>query len=149
MNTIETAEMPRRKKVSHETILVVDDDPEIRESLSELLYHRGYSVLQAENGRRALDVLKTVPPRTPCIVVLDLAMPVLDGHQFLQYRAEDPRLRHIPVVVLSGNPRPIHPLEGIEAYLQKPLEPEMLLEIIRKTCDEQRSSDEKLAIRSL
>src|SRR6267142_4249462 len=149
MNTTETAEMPRRKKVSHETILVVDDDPEIRESLSELLYHRGYSVLQAENGRRALDVLKTVPPRTPCIVVLDLAMPVLDGLQFLQYRAEDPRLRHIPVVVFSGNPRPIHPLEGIEAYLQKPLEPEILLEIIRKTCDERRSSDEELAIKSL
>jgi CheY-like chemotaxis protein len=128
--------MPRRKKVSHETVLVVDDDPEIRESLSELLDFRGYSVLQAENGRRALDVLKRVPPQTPCVVVLDLAMPVLDGHQFLKYRAEDPVLRHIPVVVVSANPRPSPPLEGIEAYLQKPLEPDVLLEIIRRTCDE-------------
>ena len=128
--------MRRRKKAAHETVLVVDDDPEIRESLSELLDHRGYSVLQAENGRRALDLLKAVPPRTPCIVVLDLAMPVLDGHQFLKYRAEDPVLRHIPVVVVSGNPMPQHPLEGIEAYLQKPLEPDVLLEIIRRTCDE-------------
>src|ERR1700720_2657916 len=76
---IETAVMPRRKKAAHETVLVVDDDPQIRESLSELLDYKGYSVLQAENGRRALDVLKAVPPRTPCIVVLDLAMPVLDG----------------------------------------------------------------------
>ena len=133
---IETAAMPRRKKAAHETVLVVDDDPQIRESLSELLDYKGYSVLQAENGRRALDVLKAVPPRTPCIVVLDLAMPVLDGHQFLKYRAEDPRLRHIPVVVVSANPRPPQPLEGIEAYLQKPLEPEVLLEIIRRTCDE-------------
>ncbi len=129
--------MPRRKKAANETVLVVDDDPEIRESLSELLDHRGYSVLQAENGRRALDVLKAVPPRTPCIVVLDLAMPVLDGHEFLKYRAADPVLRHIPVVVVSANPRPLHPLEGIEAYLQKPLEPEVLLEIIRRTCDQQ------------
>ncbi len=128
--------MPRKKKAASETVLVVDDDPQIRESLSELLDHKGYSVLQAENGRRALDVLKQVPPRTPCIVVLDLAMPVLDGHQFLKYRAEDPRLRHIPVVVVSGNPRPIQPLEGIEAYLQKPLDPELLLDIIRRTCDE-------------
>jgi CheY-like chemotaxis protein len=128
--------MPRKRKASNETILVVDDDPEIRESLSELLDHKGYWVLQAENGRRALDVLKEVPARTPCIVVLDLAMPVLDGHQFLKYRAEDPRLRHIPVVVVSGNPRPLPALEGIEAYLQKPLEPELLLEIIRRTCDE-------------
>ena len=136
MDIVETAVMPREKKGSHETVLVVDDDPEIRESLSELLDHRGYSVLQAENGRRALDVLKTVPPQTPCIVVLDLAMPVLDGHQFLKYRAEDPVLRRIPVVVVSANPRPPQPLEGIEAYLQKPLEPDVLLEIIRRTCDE-------------
>ena len=68
--------------------------------------------------------------------MLDLAMPVLDGHQFLKYRAEDPRLRHIPVVVVSASPRPTQPLEGIEAYLQKPLEPEVLLQIIRRTCDE-------------
>ena len=136
MDIVETAVMPRKKKGSHETVLVVDDDPEIRESLSELLDHRGYSVLQAENGRRALDVLKAVPSRTPCLVVLDLAMPVLDGHQFLKYRAEDPVLRHIPVVVVSANPRPPQPLEGIEAYLQKPLEPDVLLEIIRRTCDE-------------
>ena len=136
MDIAETAVMPRKKKGSHETVLVVDDDPEIRESLSELLDHRGYSVLQAENGRRALDVLKAVPPRTPCLVVLDLAMPVLDGHQFLKYRAEDPVLRRIPVVVVSANPRPPQPLEGIEAYLQKPLEPDVLLEIIRRTCDE-------------
>jgi CheY-like chemotaxis protein len=136
MDIAETAVMPRKKKGFHETVLVVDDDPEIRESLSELLDHRGYSVLQAENGRRALDVLKAVPPRTPCLVVLDLAMPVLDGHQFLKYRAEDPVLRRIPVVVVSANPRPPQPLEGIEAYLQKPLEPDVLLEIIRRTCDE-------------
>src|SRR5690242_1218872 len=143
MDIIETPVMPRKKKVSHETVLVVDDDPEIRESLSELLDFRGYSVLQAENGRRALDVLKKIPPRTPCIVILDLAMPVLDGHQFLKYRAEDPVLRHIPVVVVSANPRPRQPLEGIEAYLQKPLEPDILLDIIRRTCDE------KLGIKSV
>lgn len=128
--------MPRRKKAAHEIVLVVDDDPQIRKSLSELLDNKGYSVIQAENGRRALDVLKKVLPRTPCIVVLDLAMPVLDGHQFLKCRAQDPALRHIPVVVVSGNPRPPQPLEGIEAYLQKPLEPEVLLEVIRRTCDE-------------
>ena len=119
-----------------EAVLLVDDDEDIRETLSELLDASGYAVLQAENGRRALDVLKAVPPRTPCLVVLDLAMPVLDGHQFLKYRAEDPVLRRIPVVVVSANPRPPQPLEGIEAYLQKPLEPDVLLEIIRRTCDE-------------
>jgi CheY-like chemotaxis protein len=123
--------MPRKKKAANETVLVVDDDPEVRESLTELLYQKGYSVLQAENGRKALDVLKEVP-RAPCMVVLDLAMPVLDGREFLKHRAVDPALRHIPVVVVSANPEPIEPLDGIEAYLQKPLEPDRLLEIIRK-----------------
>ena len=127
--------MPRRKKSEGEIVLVVDDDPLVRESLSELLDHKGYSVLQAENGRKALDLLKEVP-RTPFVVLLDLAMPVLDGHEFLKQRAGDPHLRRIPVVVVSANPRPSSPLEGIEAYLQKPLEPDVLLEIIRRTHDE-------------
>ena len=127
--------MPRRKKSENGTVLVVDDDPFVRESLSELLDHKGYSVLQAENGRKALDLLKEVP-RTPFVVLLDLAMPVLNGLQFLEHRAGDPHLRRIPVVVVSGNPRPLQPLEGIEAYLQKPFEPEVLLEIIRRTHDE-------------
>ena len=127
--------MPPKKKAVHETVLVVDDDPDVRESLSELLDEKGYFVLQAENGRKALDVLKKVA-RTPCMVVLDLAMPVLDGHEFLKHRAVDPVLRHIPVVVVSGNPEPARPLEGIEAYLQKPLEADRLLEIIRRTCEQ-------------
>lgn len=127
--------MSRRKKITIETILVVDDDPRVRESLSELLDEKGYSVLQAENGRKALEVLKEVP-RTPCMVVLDLAMPVLDGHEFLKRRAEDPVLRDIPVVVVSGNSRPPTPLKDIEAYLEKPVQADRLLEIIRKTCDQ-------------
>lgn len=127
--------MSRSKKSACGTVLVVDDDPQIRESLCELLDQTGYSVLQAENGRRALDLLKEIS-RPPFVVLLDMAMPVLDGFQFLEQRAGDPHLRGIPVVVVSGNPRPLDPLEGIEAYLQKPLEPDVLLKIIRRTCDE-------------
>jgi CheY-like chemotaxis protein len=127
--------MPRKRKAANETVLVVDDDPEIRESLTELLDQKGYSVLQAENGRKALDVLKEVQ-RSPCMVVLDLAMPVLDGHEFLRHRAVDPVLRHIPVVVVSANPEPMRPIDGIEAYLQKPLEPDRLFEIIRRACEQ-------------
>ena len=103
---------------------------------------RDTSVLQAENGRKALDLLKETP-RTPFLVLLDLAMPVLNGLQFLEHRAGDPHLRRIPVVVVSGNPRPPQPLEGIEAYLQKPLEPEVLLEIIRRTRDEKLGANDR------
>jgi CheY-like chemotaxis protein len=130
--------MPRRKKRANETVMVVDDDPLIRESLSELLDEKGYSVLKAENGRKALDVLKSIP-QPPCMVVLDLAMPVVNGREFLKFRAADPALRQIPVVVVSGSLVPPMPLEGVEAFLPKPVEVDRLLAIIRRTCDQQRS----------
>jgi len=112
-----------------EAVLLVDDDQDIRESLSELLDASGYVVLQAENGQIALDVLKTTP-RFPCVVLLDLSMPVLDGREFLRRRASDPILRDIPVVVVSGSNPPAEPLPGIDEYLKKPVKFERLMEII-------------------
>jgi CheY-like chemotaxis protein len=114
-------------------VLVVDDEPSIWESLSELLDARGYSVLQAENGQKALEVL-TKMPRLPCLVVLDLAMPVMDGRAFLKVRALDPVLREIPVVVVSGNMQSEAPLEGIDAYLRKPVKVDRLIAIIGQHC---------------
>jgi CheY-like chemotaxis protein len=110
-------------------VLLVDDDQDIRETLSELLDACGYAVLQAENGQIALDVLKTTP-RFPCVVLLDLSMPVLDGREFLRLRASDPILRDIPVVVVSGSNQPAEPLPGIDEYLKKPVKFERLMEII-------------------
>ena len=110
-------------------VLLVDDDQDIRETLSELLDACGYAVLQAENGQIALDVLKTTP-RFPCVVLLDLSMPVLDGREFLRLRASDPILRDIPVVVVSGSNQPSEPLPGIDEYLRKPVNFERLMEII-------------------
>ena len=112
-----------------EAVLLVDDDEDIRETLSELLDACGYAVLQAENGQIALDVLKTTP-RFPLVVVLDLSMPVLDGREFLRLRASDPILRDIPVVVVSGSNQPSEPLPGIDEYLRKPVKFERLMEII-------------------
>ncbi len=112
-----------------EAVLLVDDDQDIRESLSELLDASGYVVLQAENGQIALDVLKTTP-RFPCVVLLDLSMPVLDGREFLRRRASDPILRDIPVVVVSGSNPPAEPLPGIDEYLKKPVKFERLIEIL-------------------
>jgi CheY-like chemotaxis protein len=53
------------------------------------------------------------------LVILDLAMPIMDGRRFLEIRAQDPILRDIPVVVVSGNPPPPKQPKGIEAYLTK------------------------------
>ena len=113
-------------------VLVVDDDVSAQEGLSELLHTKGYTVLQAENGQIALDVLKKMP-HLPCLIVLDLAMPVMDGRGFLKQRALDPILRDIPVVVVSGNVCKV-PLEGIAAYLCKPVKVERLIEVIDQHC---------------
>jgi CheY-like chemotaxis protein len=114
-------------------VLVVDDDSSARESMAEVLDAKGYCVLQAQNGQRALDVLKKTP-HFPCLVLLDLAMPVMDGREFLERRARDPILRDIPVVVVSGNTRSDEPPEGICAYLCKPVNVDRLIEVIEHHC---------------
>ena len=66
----------------------------------------------------------------PCLILPDLAMPVMDGRGFLKLRAKDPMLRQIPVVVVSGNPPSGEPLNGIDAYLQKPVRFDRLIAIV-------------------
>jgi CheY-like chemotaxis protein len=116
------------------SVMVVDDDPSVRESMSQLLEAKGYVVLQADNGQAALELLKK-EPHFPCLVILDLAMPIMDGRRFLKIRAEDPILREIPVVVVSGNPRLPQPPKGIEAYLTKPVNVDRLIDVVEHHCD--------------
>ncbi|MGA8643378.1 response regulator [Candidatus Binatus sp.] len=125
--------MVNAKAVDERLVLVVDDDSGNRETMSELLDNKGYSVLQAENGQRALDILKK-NPQHPCLVVLDMAMPIMDGRGFLKRRAHDPDLRNIPVVVVSGNSQKGAPLQGIDAYFRKPVDVERLIEVIDQHC---------------
>ena len=110
------------------TILLVDDDPDVREALSLVLEMKGYLVVQAENGQAALHQLKNTD-RLPLVVVLDLAMPILDGRGFLEQRARDRVLANIPVIVISGS-RPDEALSEVEVFLQKPVEITRLLESI-------------------
>jgi len=120
------------KSVDERIVLVVDDDPGIRENMSDLLHAKGFSVLQAENGQRALDLLKKTP-QFPCLIVLDMAMPIMDGRVFLKRRAHDAALRDIPVVVVSGSSQTA-PLPGIGAYFRKPVNVDRLIEVIDQHC---------------
>jgi two-component system, chemotaxis family, chemotaxis protein CheY len=125
--------MVNTKPVGERLVLVVDDDSGIRDSMSDLLYSKGYSVLQAENGQRALEILKKAP-QFPCLVVLDMAMPIMDGRGFLNRRAHDPALREVPVVVVSGNSQTGAPLPGIAGYFRKPVNVDRLIEVIDQHC---------------
>jgi CheY-like chemotaxis protein len=91
---------------SNKPILVVDDDPDIRDSIAAALEIEGYSVLMAENGRVALDLLLSLKQNDlPRCIMLDLMMPVMTGEEFLKALELEchTQLREIPVVVASAN----------------------------------------------
>jgi CheY-like chemotaxis protein len=110
------------EQVLHKDILIVDDDLEIRDTLSELLHEEGYSVATAKNGHEALFLLRErIVPR---LILLDLMMPVMNGWQFRQEQQRDPLLRGIPVVVISATRAPA--IDAAE-ILTKPIDLEVLL----------------------
>jgi len=121
-------EMTSDNEASRQIVMLIDDDQDVRTTMSELLATEVYSTLEAENGKEAIEVLKKAP-RLPNLVILDMAMPVLDGRGFLRFRAQDPILREIPVLVVSASEPPV-PREGIEMFLRKPVEVSRLLEKI-------------------
>jgi CheY-like chemotaxis protein len=103
--------------------LVVDDDPDGRQAIAQLLEAHGYTVRQAENGRVALDL---VAERLPCLVLLDLEMPVMSGWDVLAWLARAGALDTVAVVVLSaGASAP----SGVP-FVRKPCAAEELLETL-------------------
>jgi CheY-like chemotaxis protein len=107
--------------------LVVDDDGMWREVVAAVLEAEGFDVVTAANGLEALWRLRRGGLR-PDLVVLDLSMPVLSGWQFRAEQLRDPRLRDIPVVVVSGDDLG---RTRADAYLAKPCAPDDLLEAVR------------------
>jgi CheY-like chemotaxis protein len=83
-------------------ILIADDDPDLRESLRLLLELQGHTVDEASNGADALRHLD--PAQPPCVILLDLMMPVMDGWQFRREQLQNPALADIPVLVISAIP---------------------------------------------
>ena len=114
------------------TVLVVEDDDDIRYMLSMLLEQAGYRVDQARSGDEALEYLHR-PDRAPCIVLLDLMMPRIDGWQVLEILQHEDRLLTIPVVVVSAvtTAKPLPP--GVR-MLKKPVGAKALLDAIRECC---------------
>jgi len=108
------------------SVLVVDDESDIREAVTELLAEEGYQVLNAGDGAEALKKARAFHPN---VVLLDLMMPGMNGWEFCAERKGDPELQRIPVIVLSALGR----VPGIEAsgYLQKPFELDDLLTAVK------------------
>jgi CheY-like chemotaxis protein len=118
------------KTQESQPILLVDDDSDLRESLALLLVLKGYEVITASDGREALQTLHGGP--RPCLIVLDLMMPEMDGLQFRRAQLEDPALAMIPVVLCSGYPTAPHVAEqlGALACFEKPFDVQLLLSVV-------------------
>ena len=113
-------------------ILVVDDDQDIRDSLREVLEDEGYEVACVSNGREALDYLKAAPTK-PCVILLDLMMPVMDGWQFRKEQKQDPEIADIPLVVITATgKRPV--LIDAAELVMKPLDLNQLFRAVERYC---------------
>jgi CheY-like chemotaxis protein len=115
------------------SIMIVEDDEGIRAALGDLLREDGFQVTEAGHGRVALDLLRRSEV-LPDIILLDLAMPVMDGWTFRSHQLADPRLAAIPVVILSAtNGVPEHARElGVDDFLPKPFSVPDLLDAIER-----------------
>jgi CheY-like chemotaxis protein len=115
----------------HKRILLIDDNPVTREATSMILASAGYCVALANNGSDALMRLRE--HRRPDLILLDLAMPVLDGQQFRREQQQDQALASIPILVFSAADRAREEAVALGACgcIHKPVDPAQLLEVVR------------------
>jgi two-component system chemotaxis response regulator CheY len=109
-------------------ILVVEDDADVRECLADILSGEGYFVHTAADGRDALGALERIPQ--PCVVLLDLMMPGMNGWDFLEAIRQTPALSDLPVVIVSAYQGP----SGFPV-LHKPVDLDELLRVVARYCD--------------
>jgi CheY-like chemotaxis protein len=114
-------------------VLVIEDDTDILRAVVQVLEDEGYAVRAAENGRVGLAVLREPGAQPPCVILLDLMMPVMDGWAFRAEQLRDPALARIPVIVLTadGNASQKAQLMNGAGALRKPVELLTLLAAIQ------------------
>jgi CheY-like chemotaxis protein len=127
-STLLRAAFPQRKR----TVLIVDDDYDLRETMRDVLEEEGYLVETASNGQDALDILRE--GASPEVVVLDLMMPVMDGWHFLDELERDSALADIPVVVMSASQDGAQRLVD-KIFLSKPLDYHTLVATVARSLD--------------
>jgi CheY-like chemotaxis protein len=114
------------------TVMIVEDNEDMRDMMALALKLVGIVVTTASNGREALAIMQNQPP--PCLILLDLMMPVMDGWELRAALSQDPRLAAVPVIVVSALTRePARDL-GAAHYLAKPVDLDKLVELVCEHC---------------
>jgi CheY-like chemotaxis protein len=121
------------------SVLVIEDDDGVRESLAAVLRDEGYEVELAASGAEALRRLEHEP--LPTLILLDLMMPGMDGIDFRRAQLADARLREVPVIIVSARPDVAHQARqlGADDFLRKPMSFEELLHVVQNRALTERS----------
>jgi len=132
--------MNDRQPDRRHVVLLVEDEPDIREALHTVLHQESCEVLLAEDGEGALRVLREragQKSQIPCAILLDLWLPGMSGDEFLAKLAGDPDFSKVPVVVLTGAPgeHPLHRWPQVRQVLTKPFRVEAVFEAIQPSCE--------------
>ncbi|MCB4792318.1 MAG: response regulator [Elusimicrobia bacterium] len=122
-------------------ILVIDDEPNLREMLSDILSNEGFTVVTASNGEEGL---KKIYEESPDLIVLDCAMPILDGYELLERMRTDPMLLNKPVVMLTVQNNEHDEIRGlrlgVDDYITKPFKPSLLVARINSVLERKMQS---------
>jgi CheY-like chemotaxis protein len=115
------------------SILIVEDDVQALDALTDLLKTKGYTVQKAQNGQEALFQAKDCAPN---MILLDLSMPVMDGWEFMRKQRLEPSIAGIPVVVITALVSAVP--AGAKALVTKPINVNRLMSLVEKYCTMQR-----------
>ena len=120
--------------MAQKVVLLVEDDPDIRDIVQDVLEAEGYDVVPASHGRQALEFLNDVKTSAlPDLVILDMMMPLVDGRHVLEAIRSDSNLSSVPVVVMSAiaHEKPA----GAAAFLRKPFSLDTLFDAVHTLVD--------------
>jgi CheY-like chemotaxis protein len=119
------------EQLSRPTILVVEDDEDIRETIKFALELEHYGVTTAANGRDALGVLTS--ERAPSVILLDLMMPIMNGWDFARTLHQDEALWRIPIVVVTAYSERAAEIDA-QGVIEKPVNLDALLSVVKRLC---------------
>ena len=114
-------------------ICLIEDDELNRHAIRELLQYEGYSVIEFANGKTALEHLKT-NSNLPCLLIVDLIMPIMTGRQFLKEVIKHEEIANIPLIVCSTSDEELENLRPAKSYFRKPIDIDSFLEVVEKYC---------------
>lgn len=125
-----------RSRVRAPVILVADDFDDNREMYSEYLEQVGFRVLEASDGRTAVEVARA---ELPAVILMDLSLPVVDGWEATRILKSDPNTRDIFIIAVTGYAEPASRLRateaGCDAFITKPCLPAEIVRIVKKALD--------------